>query len=541
MTNGPIHPIKDILLPVILLVIGAAMTIIFAEPLKNSFYVAVAILAIGVIAYSLLYVTSKVMKRIIIAVTIVGAIILVIYYLTSDRPNFEINFIGLPYQDDSSYYVTDAMIRTKGDLSAYDDFNLIPMQVEVIPNYRGDGKYANIVLRLTGDNGTTKDIELWDKFDNSPRTVELPLADIIAVSGIQETREELDTNLGLNSKPYPQAHLKLQVVRLSSANSILSEKILTVRNTPWIQTAKIVNRKGLTLDYAVENLGPTAKFYCHVLLARAKSDVSSSDHTFWSGADFVKGMDCEDYKLNSGDINKQSLVISSDTMQSDLTHGRYILEVFTFAERADVRFNNGLTYASSGQSWVLANTGDILTFVICNDPGKTCEETDTLAVEEEMVRAFPFDSKSELGNGETYFAVRTYPLGNRAVNRYYLDYWLDPEKQGWVGLGILFEDVVDVSNFNHVRFRLTLDESPDIIWLDVKSISGDDLATSRVFVGDGTYGTLTPEEQVVVIPLSAFSEVDWTAVDSLYFGLDSSHVPDVGKHTLQIAEIEFLR
>jgi hypothetical protein len=54
-------------------------------------------------------------------------------------------------------------------------------------------------------------------------------------------------------------------------------------------------------------------------------------------------------------------------------------------------------------------------------------------------------------------------------------------------------------------------------------------------------GDATLDEQTVKIHFSAFDGVDWTQVDSLYVGLDSSRVPDTEKHEIQVAEVEFTR
>ncbi len=457
-------------------------------------------------------------------------------------PTFEINLIGLPYPGDEAYYVTDAMIRTGGDLSAYPDFKLTPLQVEIIPKYKGEEKFANLVLRLAGAQ-KSQDIKLWDEFDNrsGSKTIVLSLGEIIALSGIQESRSEIETSLGLGDQPYQQANLKLQIVRLSNANIAWGEKLLVVKNTPWTQTARMVNRNGLLVDYAFKNWGPDAKFHCHLAVAKTRAEVGLGDHAYWSGIGESADVDCTPFELKSGEAQAKSVLLDSQTIGHELEHGRYLVQVYTFAERADVVFQGGKSYETSSQTWVLANAAHVLTYVLCYDPGKTCEQTETLPVEEKAIRVFPYNSADEWANGVTNFQTRTYPVNNHSANQYILEYWIDPQKTGWVGFGIWFETPADLSEYHGLRFKLILDKSLHPFWLDIKGKIGDSYKTARVGIGNGAYSAAQAEEQVISIPFSAFEGLDWKTIDTIYFGIDSFQVPDAEKHEIRVSEIEFIR
>ena len=462
---------------------------------------------------------------------------------TETTPRFEINFIGLPFEGDNTYYVTNNLIGLRGDLREYDDFVLSPLKVEIVPHYSGEKNYGNVVLRVLGDD-STKDYPLWPDF-NKPaqtQTVELTLAEIIEVSGIRYTYDDINSNLMLGDKPYQEATLKFEVIRLSEPDKPFdSIKELPVKNTPWKQETSIVDRDDLALDYALTNFGGDAIFSCNITVAKTLSDVTENDHDFWSGIDvFSYDLDCDTFTVRTGETYKTTFPLNEDTLGEEFTHGRYLVQVYSFPERKDVVFNEGYSFDHSNDLWLFADPGDLETFVICNDPGLSCEETDTLFVQEIATKTYPFYS-DELDNGATYFQIRSYPVNNHSTNQYILNYWIDPTRDGWVGFGIEFENLLDVSEYKSIRFNLTLDESAHPVWFDVEYRVGDEYKTSRIEIGTGDYGEASPDEQTVVVPFSAFTGVDWAKVDTINFVLDSHMVPDDQEHEIQVSEIEFIR
>ena len=464
--------------------------------------------------------------------------------VTDIKPAFEINFIGLPYKDDNAYYVTDAIVNAQGNLSAYSDFELTPPTIEIVPHYSGDEKFGNIVLRVSGDSTNTKNIPLWSDFDGTAQTqtVNLDLADIIKISGIKKAIEELDTNLMLREKSYQEANLRFEIIRLSEPDKPYGPKlVLPIKNSPWIERVSVLSRNGMLIDYALENLGSDATFYCRINITKTLSDVSESEHVVWSGTKEMESPKCVSFTLKTGETYKVTIPLNQETLGQELSRGRYIVQVYTFAERRDLIFKDGYNYENSNNLWVIANPGDVRAFIICSDPGKSCADSVTLPIEQVKINVFPFSSNYELGNGYTNFVTRTYPVGNRSVNQYILYYSLDPQKEGWVGFGIWFEDMIDVSRFNSIRLKLILDQSKHPISFDVKYKVNDTYITSRTELGSGKYGISSSEEQTVIVPFTAFEGVDWTEVDTLNFIIDSYRVPDAIQHKIQISEIEFIR
>ncbi len=541
-TPGPQFQWKDVIIPLL----GIAAEIVVTKLFPDDFYPAIAIVFILFVLLVFIAIKSVLMRAIGIVVSgvVVAALIMIRIGNTTTTPSFEINFLHAPFGSDGAYYVTDSLIRAQGDLSRYKDFALSPLTVEVVPHYLGDGRYGHVVLRMTGD-ATPTDYPLWTDFDKAAetQTIQISLADIVRASGIQQNAANEATNLMIGNDRFQQATLKLEIVRLSQPDRPLGQaKALVVKNAPWKQEVSTIWRKGWVLDYALTNFGGEATFHCRMNIGRVMSDVGSSDDRFWSGIQTLKNPPrCAPFSLRTGETYHTSFPLNKDTLGEELMHGRYLVEVYSFAERGDVTFPSGLDYEKADDTWLISNDTHVETFVLCFDPGKTCEQTSTLPVEQETIRAFPFTSGAEWNNGTTYFEVRTYSVGNRSTNQYVLDYWIDPQKTGWVGFGLWFENLVDVSQFNAIRFMLALDASAHPIWLDVKGKVGSEYKVSRVAIGDGTYGAPIAVEQTVVVPLSAYQGIDWTQVDTLNFVIDSYKVPDANKHEIKVSELEFIR
>jgi hypothetical protein len=452
----------------------------------------------------------------------------------------------LPFEGDQSYYVTDNLISTGGDLSDYPELEIAPLSIEVIPHYLGAERFGNVILKVSG-SASSKEIPLWSDFDKSAQTqtVRLELADILRLSGIKENTEQLETSLMLGEKPYQEEVLKFEVMRPSAPGKpFKSAKELPVKNAPWKQEVSLTYRDELVLDYALTNFGGTARFSCDITVARTLADVSSYDHSFWSGAEgFSYVPDCEPFTLKTGETYQTSFPLNEETLGQEFPHGRYLIEVYSFAERKDILLKDGSSFDNYDDRWLYSNDGNIETFIICNDPGESCEETDTLPVEEEAIRVFPFSSEADpqFANGATNLMVRSRQVNNRLANQYILEYSFDPERDGWAGFEVWFEDSVDVSMYNSIRFRLILDDSLHPLWLDVKNKIGDEYKLSRVAIGDGTYGEPSSEEQTIVVPFDAFDGIDWAAVATLDFVIDSFWLPDSGWHEIRVSEIEFIR
>lgn len=484
--------------------------------------------------------------------TLVGVIVAIAAWLwpqpfggnTDANPSFEINLLNLPFKGETAYYVTDAIIRAGGRLDAYDDFELAPLAVEIVPHYGGQEQFGNIVLRLSGDAGQTRDILLWPDFDRSARTqtVSVSLADIVEVSGIKKLVDDLNSTLMLGDNPYQQASLQFEIIRLSEPDRPYDPALsLPVKNTPWRQSVAVLSRGDMVIDYALENFGGDATFHCRINITRTKGGVDASEHIVWSGTQGVQSPACASFTLKAGETHTATIPLNRETLGSDLARGRYIVQVYTFAERRDLAFRDGFTYENSSDLWVVSNPGDVRAFVVCNDPGKSCADSLTLPVEQAGIKVFPFSSAAEFANGSVSLVTRSYPLDERSANQYILDYSLDPQREGWVGFGVWFEELLDLSSFTGVRFQLTPDASSHALWFEVKYKQNDTYPAPRIMIGDGAYGRPTPGEQLVVIPFDAFEGVDWTAVDTLYFMIDSYMVPDANQHQIKISEIEFIR
>ncbi len=541
----PDPPQNEVLKKVLDILLSIAIPIIVTKLFEDAFYVALGLAVAGTIGLFLITVPILRWKIIYSGLTAAVAVILVIFYLGNASPKFEVNPIGLSPENNGnySYYVTDSLIRTHGDLSDYESFTLSPLAVEVVPDYFGDNKYGNLALRVSG-SASTKDIPLWTDFDKSSQaqTIHISLADILEVSDISENRSETDTNLMLGDKPYQTASISLDVVRLSAPDRPFGEnKKILIKNTPWIQSFSITQRNGPVIDYALTNLGTEAMFHCRIGVTKTLSDVTESDSSFWSGSDdnSTNYLDCPSFKLETGKTHTASFPLNNETLGGDIIHGRYLVQVYTFAERNDIVFNES-SYDGSDDIWVVSNTPSVGTFVVCNDPGKTCQETATLPIETKTTSAFTFNDFANLNNGISYLKIWTYPVGNRSANQYIVDFQLDPQRDGWVALGIWFKQPLDLRQYSGIRFKMSLDAGQDSIWLDAQGNVDGTYTSKRFKVLKAEYGPPDSEEQTVVVPFSEYEGIDWSNIEEFNFVIDSDMVPDDQDHKMQISEIEFI-
>jgi hypothetical protein len=415
---------------------------------------------------------------------------------------------------------------------------LTPLKVEIIPSYSGDKNYGNLALRISGPS-KSKDYPLWESFDNSAKTetITIPIADILNLSEIQKTNETLDYKLMLDEQSYPQSSLAFQIVALSDPRKpFRNNTLLNIKNTPWFQHAKIADRGEFYVDYSLKNLGVETTFYCRMNVAKVITTTNYGGHDFWGDTEvFHYGPDCDPFILKNGEAYENSFLLDKDTLGKDFTAGRYIVQIYTWTDRNDVQVEGGKTIETSSSSWLLANSGDLLTFIICNDPGKNCEDSIRFPIEQGRINV---RGANEKDNGYSSLKINTFMTEESIQNEYDWNYSIDPEKDGWVGLEFVFHQEMDFSSYNAIRFKIKFDESPHR--MSFQMISTAD-TNSKVIIGDGDFGTEISEEQIVVIPFDAFSDIDWTSVTSIYIVVDEYMVPDINLREAQISEIEFIR
>jgi len=526
--------------------LGTAAQIIVGGIFADAFYLAVGIVVVAFAIFVFVRPGSILKKWLNIGGALIVAAFLIGFHATvSVKPTFEINFIGLPYKTDEAYYVTNNMIG-RNDLSDFDDFTLEPLDIEIVPHYSGNDKFGNVLLRISGEGGK-KEVKLWSDYDAKAQsqTISLTFAEIIEISGAKLNWKETSTNLMLPEMPYQSARLNFEIVRLSEPDQPFATKELGIKNMPWIQRAEFTYDNGIAVDYSLNNLGADAKFHCILNVAKVTENVGADSHSFWSGTEAIHyGPNCEPFNLKTGETYKTSLLLNKETIGQDFARGRYVVQVYTFAERDDVKFNNNLTYDTASGIWMFANPGNVLTFVVCNDPGKNCEDSITFPIEEGNVHIFPYNSMEQTQNGQTWFQIKTYIKDDgRTASRYILDYQIDPQNLSWswAGFSMAFEKPIDLSSFRSITMNFKFYDVNAPVMIKIYSTTNGVDAWKQFILGDGVYGNNTTEYQTIVVPLSAFDNIDWASVKSVEFVADTGSVPDANHHQFEVSEIEFIK
>jgi len=161
-------------------------------------------------------------------------------------------------------------------------------------------------------------------------------------------------------------------------------------------------------------------------------------------------------------------------------------------------------------------------------------------IENSNVRVFPYIGKyqTDLAPDETIiFQIESYEENDRSINRYMLNYWLDPQKPAQVGFVFVFNKPLDLSQFSHIRLECLLDEPA--LWIRVASNLTD---LSTVEISKGRYGLAeNAGEQEIYIPFSEFADTDWNNVLVLNFIVDSNTTFRVASKKFTVEKIEFVK
>lgn len=475
-------------------------------------------------------------------------------------PYFEINVLnanqktfsvfGLQLGKADIFEITNHLINAKNDLdqgqAAY-DFQDASLHLEINPLHYGARSYSNLVLQLSGSSGKTKEIPLWDVFDGSTKAINnlsISIKDIVEVSGIPYTTANNAFNLPLTEKDIPKAALNLKIIRKATPDRVLGQRKIEIVNTPWMQLTKLDRRDGThVVDYYLKNLGTPGKFGYQVVVTRVIYPVTESRSTLWGGTDLTAPYQSSDiFDLASGQEHRETI-----PLDSKLPRGRYVVSIYTFKIPTNVQhtLTDWEDWKDYHTAWMAAGQSDNYPFTMCEDAGKSCEESAAYPVEGYSPRVYGYNTSE---NGDYFLDAQPYLAEDHFSNRYIFTYTRVPEETGNAGVELYFEKPVNLNpkpvfNLRKLRFRLQMVYQMPIV---VTLVSGDAnkgqaVAYAQVVVGDGgAYGKATVEEQEIVIPISAFSGVDKTNISEIDFDVNFSNLHDLDKNTFEVSHIEFV-
>jgi hypothetical protein len=523
--------------------------LLVAYGFEVGFVIILAVLTIGSILLVNRFVAFR-KKRALFFAGLAGllVILLVGYIWLEWCPTFQVNIYDSNLVQTQTYEVTDALIRSQATL-VLKDFQVKPYKIEIIPKYHGHKVFGNVLLRMTGT--VNQDFLLWDSFerDTKPVTQDLALKDVISISGIRQNKDELATNLAIDDPPYQEEIIYLEVIIPSNTgNPFRSRKEIKVSNTPWLQRSTITTRDDIpTIDYSLTNLGTAGEFGYSIGLMKVGDEITTNN-AVWSGTDEFSYVPFgELISLKSGDTYTRSIQLDKDSLGKEITRGRYVIQIYTYKKLNQIAFSNPENMLLSTERWYFANQGDVLNLVVCNNPGKTCDESFFLPLEKIPSNVYPYDGPDAYHdpgmeeNGFTYFQNVFESNSNESTIGFDLDYWIDPSRKGWAGFTINFKQAVDLSTYRALQFDLQFIDPTAPIGLVLFSDAPDSKNSVENILGDGDYGRASIDRQEITIPFSEISGINFHYVKGMNFYSSEYLTPDTKHHRFVVKRLRFIR
>jgi hypothetical protein len=495
-------------------------------------------------------ITAAIFVAIFLIRVLMAAPIFEINVLNTNQKTSSVFGIQLPPWKADVFEITNHLINAKNELDqgqvAY-DFQDASLHLEIIPLHYGTRSYSNLVLQLSGSSGETKEIPLWDVFDSSTKAISnLPISikDIVEVSGIQYTTANNTFNLPLTEKDIPKAALNLKIIRKANPGHALGQRKIEIVNTPWVQLTKLDRRDGThVVDYYLKNLGTPGKFGYQVVVTRVIYPVNESRSPLWGGTDLTAPYQSSDiFDLARGEEHRETILLDSS-----LPRGRYVVSIYTFKIPINIQhtLTNWEDWKDYHTAWMAAGQADNYPFIMCEDAGKSCEESAAYPVEKYSPLVSGYNTSE---NGSDFLDTQPYLAEDHFSNRYIFYYTRVQEESGNAGVELYFERPVNLNpkpefNLRKLRFRLKMERQIPVVGTLVSGDAnkGQSVAYAQVVVGEGSaYGQATDEEQEIVIPISAFSGVDKTNISEIDFDVNLSKVPDQAEHSFTVSQIEFV-
>lgn len=297
-----------------------------------------------------------------IAAIIATVVIITNAWQAKQNPTYEI-FIRnpLPGQPDT-VEVTDRLIGLTNN-HLWEDYAVSAVvDFEVRPTYSGQKKYGSVYLKV-GDNGTPKSV--WENFDKESGTATIPvsLEEIIRQSKIQPNDTSTSTSLHAGDPEYQTAQVKVSIYFGTDPSRIISEKLLTIKNTPWDIKAKLLWENGKPyVNYHIRNMGADGEFALHWIINRLDKDIDSNESLFsWSGVTQIADSPdtAEFFPIKSGEYFSGQI-----ELPNEYASGRYVVIFYTFKKQNYVAFTQpGEDWTNYGSDWLFSDASTWLTFV----------------------------------------------------------------------------------------------------------------------------------------------------------------------------------
>lgn len=145
-------------------------------------------------------------------------------------------------------------------------------------------------------------------------------------------------------------------------------------------------------------------------------------------------------------------------------------------------------------------------------------------------------------NGSVRIKAKASREDGYSTYMYTANYSLDPERQGWAGFEIVFDEPLNFSEYQGLQFTLEFGKPPLPIYIDIFGVNPDTDETGwdRIRLGGGDYGTVTLGAQPIFVPFKALPNVDPRGVSEIHVLSDETLAPDTEEYEFSIGHFEFV-
>jgi hypothetical protein len=255
-------------------------------------------------------------------------------------------------------------------------------RLQIIPTYKGDTPYAEVLVLIKNKQGDVVTQSKWDTFDKDSK----PLVVALDPYKLSQEVESIDLANGFRENifgggkfSFPQTQLSIEIVQASLLDSPLATDTLTLRNSPWYHyTALSAWHKG-SIDVYVygKNLGGRSDF-------TVVSDIF--DIREIPGEEWGKWPRVDARRVDIPNVQKgQEFTTTVSFPSSDafkFEQGKVYLVTTYLAKKQNYVQFLGSTWQSTGDIWRLGSYGTSHLITPSTPQGNTFQEKDGVVVME---------------------------------------------------------------------------------------------------------------------------------------------------------------
>lgn len=270
-------------------------------------------------------------------IVVVAAVLLILplankWLAPYQEPQFTIVALNTLVDDPNAYELTDMLIQSCTKAEKEKHGVDITFSIEIRPRYYGLQHQGRVIAIVSGDGTASKEYALWDDFaqDASTQQITLTLEELVTISGLKQNSDPAVNRLDPEHYDFEQAILRIQIAQEAQKTHPWHSENITIRNTPWQETASLVYRQEQhEVGVYVKNFGGkgdfTIRYHWERLSRLVKSEIGGGTENY-------------PHELIHLEAGKSCTV--TFPLPEEVGYGRYFLEVYAVKKQNYVRFTD---------------------------------------------------------------------------------------------------------------------------------------------------------------------------------------------------------